>query len=239
MSMVIGKGVIATRFNDYLSQSEYLIFAGSVNDSSIQDNNIILEEEVAVRAALLEHQDILFVYFSSCSILDPDVAHTPYVQHKIRMEEWIKQTAKKFLIFRLPQVMGFSDAKSSLVNFLVDAISQQKTFEVWLRSQKNFIDIDDIHNIVGEILKRKVVMNKTLNVASTQQTSVLQFVREIEAFTGIAAKYTLVNKGGNLDIDVSVIEPLLKDINIDFGKNYILAALNKYYGHLIPPCNKQ
>jgi nucleoside-diphosphate-sugar epimerase len=234
MSMVIGRGAIAARFNDYLLQSEYLIFAGSVNDSSIQDGNVIQEEEKAVRAALSTHPDTTFVYFSSCSILDPDVAHTPYVQHKIRMEDWIQKSANKFLIFRLPQVMGFFDAKSSLVNFLVDAISQQRSFELWQRSQKNFIDIDDIHKIVGEILKRKVILNKTLNVASTRQTSVLQFVREIEAFTGIAAKYTLANKGRNLNIDVSEIEPLLKDVNIDFGKSYILAVLNKYYSHLTP-----
>lgn len=235
MSMVIGRGVIATRFNDYLLQSEYLIFAGSVNDSAIQDKNIIQEEEMAVRAALSAHSDITFVYFSSCSILDPDVVHTPYVQHKIRMEEWIQHSAKKFLIFRLPQVMGFFDAKSSLVNFLVDAISQQKSFELWQHAQKNFIDIDDIHKIVGELLKRKVAINKIVNVASTQQTSVLQLVREIEAFIGISAKYVLVNRGTSFNIDVTEIKPLLKDVNVDFGEGYILTALKKYYSHLTAP----
>lgn len=230
--MLIGKGVIATRFSDYLEQKDYLIFAGSVNDSSIQDNDIIQGEERAVRAALLAHPDIPFVYFSSCSILDPDVAHTPYVMHKMRMEELITKSAKYFLICRLPQVMALFDAESSLVNFLVDAITKQKTFELWAYSQKNFIDIDDVHKIVSEILNRKAVMNKIVNVANIHKTSVQHLVKEIEAFTGMAAKYILVNRGRDFDIDVSEIKPLLKDANIDFGQGYLHSTLKKYYGHL-------
>lgn len=230
--MVIGRGAIASRFNDYLFQSEYLIFAGSVNDSSIQGGVIIQEEEMAVAEALSKHPDITFVYFSSCSILDPDVAHTPYVMHKIRMEELITKSAKHFLIFRLPQVMALFDAESSLVNFLVDAITKQKTFELWALSQKNFIDIDDVHKIVGEILNRKAVMNKIVNVANIHKTSVQHLVKEIEAFTGMAAKYILVNRGRDFDIDVSEIKPLLKEANIDFGQGYLHSTLRKYYGHL-------
>ena len=124
--MIIGSGVIANRFKDYSLQSKYLIFAGSVNDSSVQDKNIIQAEENAVTDALSEHSNSTFVYFSSCSILDSEAVHTPYVQHKVNMEKLIQSSAKSFLIFRLPQVIGFLDAKSSLINFLVGAIGNKK-----------------------------------------------------------------------------------------------------------------
>lgn len=232
MSMVIGSGVIANRFIDYSLQSKYLIFAGSVNDSAMMDESRIHEEESAVRNALPTHGDAIFVYFSICSISDQDVTHTPYVQHKVRMEKFVQESAKKFLIFRLPQVMGLSDAKSSLVNDLVDAISNQKPFELWQNAQKNLIDIDDVHEIVGEVLRREICLNKIINVASTHQTSVLQLVRDIEDFIGFSANYLLASKGTSYALDVSEIKPILSDLRIDFGEAYIRSSLNKYFGHL-------
>ena len=99
MDMVIGNGVVANRFIDYSLQTHYLIFAGNVNDSAILDENIIQAEEAAVRNALAKSGNATFVYFSSCSILDSEVAHTPYVQHKARMEKLIQDSSKSFLIF--------------------------------------------------------------------------------------------------------------------------------------------
>jgi nucleoside-diphosphate-sugar epimerase len=235
LDMIIGSGVIANRFKDCSLQSKYLIFAGSVNDSSIQDKNIIQAEEKAVTDALSEYNDSTFVYFSSCSILDPEAVHAPYVQHKVNMEKLIQSSAKSFLIFRLPQVMGFLDAKSSLVNFLVEAIGNQKKFELWCNAQKNIIDIDDVYEIVVEVLKRGILTKKIVNIASSHQTSVIQLVNEIEKFLGLNANYILVNKGTSYDLDISAIKPVLSDLNIDFGEAYIQIGLNKYFGHLLTP----
>lgn len=146
MGIVIGSGLIANRFVDYASQSNCLVFAGSVNDSSINSVSVIQEEETAVSAALSASPETTFVYFSSCSIDDPELGHTPYVQHKVRMEKLIQNSAKCFYIFRLPQLLGLSDAKSSLVNYFVDAIFNQKPFKLWQFAKKNLIDIDDVHD---------------------------------------------------------------------------------------------
>ena len=231
--MIIGKGVIANRFKNFSFQCKYLIFAGSVNDSSIQDKNIIQAEEKAVTSALSEYNDSTFIYFSSCSILDLEAAHTPYVQHKVNMEKLIQSSAKSFLIFRLPQVIGFLDTKSSLVNFLVDAIRNQKKFELWSNAQKNIIDIDNVYEIVVEVLKRGILTKKIANIASPNQTSVIKLVSEIEKFFGLTANYILVNKGTTYDLDIFSIKPILSDLNIKFGEGYIQTALNKYFSHLL------
>jgi dolichol-phosphate mannosyltransferase len=232
MSMVIGSGVIANRFIDYALQSQYLIFAGSVNDSAVNDVSIIQAEEAAIGTALAANRDITFVYFSSCSILDPDVSQSPYVQHKVRMEKLVRDSASNFLIFRLPQILALSDTASSLVNYLVDAISNQKPFELWQNAYKNLIDIDDVHEIIEEVLRKKIALNKTINVASTHQTAVLQIVNYIESFLGCTANYTLQNKGSGYEIDVSDIKPILSVLNIDFGEDYIKTGLGKYFAHL-------
>jgi dolichol-phosphate mannosyltransferase len=232
MSMVIGNGVIANRFVDYSLQADYLIFAGSVNDSALKDKNEIEKEEATVKAALADYADTTFVYFSSCSILDQDTKNTPYVQHKVRMERLIQDTSKRHLIIRLPQVMGLDDSRSSLVNYLVNAINNQKPFEVWQLAQKNLIDIDDVHEIVGDLLKSKSHLNKIINVASTKQTSVVQLVQKIENFLGVKANCKVVNKGASFALDISEIIPILKKLKINFGEEYIDASLSKYFSHL-------
>ena len=151
------------------------------------------------------------------------------------MEKLIQSSAKSFLIFRLPQVIGFLDTKSSLVNFLVDAIGNQKKFELWCNAQKNIIDIDDVYEIVVEVLKRGILTKKIVNIASSHQTSVIQLVNEIEKFFGLTANYTLVNKGTSYDLDIFAIKTVLSDLHIEFGEAYIQTALNKYFGHLLIP----
>lgn len=232
MSMVIGTGVIANRFFDYSMQSNYLIFAGSVNDSGIQNVSVFEAEQIALKETLSAYPEATFIYFSTCSILDPEMADTPYVLFKQCMEKLVQDTASKFLIFRLSQVMGLSDAKSSLVNYLVNCISNNRSFEIWQHAQKNIIDIDDVHEIVGEILEKNIFSNQTINVASRNKISVVEIVRYIEDFIGVSANYVLADKGTNYEIDISKIEPILINLNLNFDEKYIRISLEKYFGHL-------
>ncbi|WP_341915040.1 glycosyltransferase [Polaromonas sp. YR568] len=232
MGSVIGTGVIANRFSDYTSQSPHTVFAGSVNDSSIQNEKIISAEETALAKALSAAGNVTFVYFSSCSVNDPAVAYTPYVLHKTRMEKLVGNTAKKFLIIRLPQVLGLCDTETSLAKFLVHSVCNRMDFELWENAKKNLIDIDDVHSIVGEILKEKQNLNKIFNVANPCEVTVLQLVRHVEEFFDVKARYRLVDKGTGYEIDVSDIRLILARLDIDFGERYIPRSLGKYFGHL-------
>lgn len=231
--MLIGNGVIANRFCDYALKSNYLIFAGSINDFAINDDAAFQNEEAALQLALADNPDVPFIYFSSCSILDPEVGETPYVLHKIRMEKLLQSQAKFFLIFRLPEVVGLSGDESNLVNFLVDAISNKKPFEISAKAQKNLIDIDNVHTIADEIIKSNKYSNSIINIASTQNTSIYALIQNIEQFLGLKARFDKVEKGSDLDLDISEIQPLLSMLNINFDENYIPRVLEKYFGHLI------
>jgi glycosyltransferase involved in cell wall biosynthesis/dTDP-4-dehydrorhamnose reductase len=231
--VLIGNGVIANRFCDYALKSNYLIFAGSINDFAINDDAAFQNEEAALQLALADNPDVPFIYFSSCSILDPEVGETPYVLHKIRMEKLLQSQAKFFLIFRLPEVVGLSGDESNLVNFLVDAISNKKPFEISAKAQKNLIDIDNVHTIADEIIKSNKYSNSIINIASTQKTSIYALIQNIEQFLGLKARFDKVEKGSDMDLDISEIQPLLSMLNINFDENYIPRALEKYFGHLI------
>jgi glycosyltransferase involved in cell wall biosynthesis len=231
--VLIGNGVIANRFCDYALKSNYLIFAGSINDFAINDDAAFQNEEAALQLALADNPDVPFIYFSSCSILDPEVGETPYVLHKIRMEKLLQSQAKFFLIFRLPEVVGLSGDESNLVNVLVDAILNKKPFEISAKAQKNLIDIDNVHIIADEIIKSNKYSNSIINIASTQNTSIYALIQNIEQFLGLKARFDKVEKGSDLDLDISEIQPLLSMLNINFDENYIPRVLEKYFGHLI------
>jgi glycosyltransferase involved in cell wall biosynthesis len=235
MNMVIGNGVIANRFINYSAQTGYLIFAGTGDNSVPGDERETEEEEAAIRHALSQSNEATIVYFSTCSILDERTNNTAYVQHKMRMEQLIQDSAKKYLILRLPQILGLSNTKSSLVDFLVDSIHDNKPFDVWQHAEENIIDIDDVHAIVAEILKTKIYLNKVINVANKNKVSILEIIHNIEIFLGKKADYQVVDEGSKIDIDISEIQPITAKLKIDFNENYINNSLKKYFGHLIAP----
>ena len=231
MNMVIGNGVIANRFINYSAQKDYLIFAGSGDNSVAGDE----EEEATIQHALSQSSEATVVYFSTCSILDERKNNTAHVQHKMRMEQLIQDSAKKYLILRLPQILGLSNTKSSLVDFLVDSIHDNKPFDLWQHAEENIIDIDDVHAIVAEILKTKIYLNKVINVANKNKVSILEIIHNIEIFLGKKADYQVVDEGSKIDIDISEIRPITAKLKIDFNENYINNSLKKYFGHLIAP----
>lgn len=232
MNMIIGEGIIFNRFIDYSLQSKYFIIAGTINDSLIKDEAIILQEEAVIAAALSDHNDLIILYFSSCSIIDPSVQHTQYVRHKIRMEKLIQKSAPHYYIFRLPQILGLSETTSNLVGSFVNAIINHQKIEIWQNARRNLIDIDDVHEVVSEILRRNILRNKIINIASPQQTDVLRLVQDIEEFTECAADYILVDKGSEYHIDISDIQSILFDLNLNFDQNYVSQSLRKYFQHL-------
>ncbi len=233
--MVVGSGAIANRFLDYALQSRYLLFAGNVHNSAIDDEQQIAAEENTVKHALANHADVIFVYFSSCSVVECPTSPTPYQAHKLRMEHLVKGTATQFLILRIPQLMALADEANSLLPFLVSAVSESRHFDVWKNATRNLIDIDDVYRIVHTMLSNECALNRVVNVASSQQTRVLDLVQIIERYLGKAASYRLVEKGDANEIDSSDIAHISTALEIDFGQNYVPNAIDKYYRHLVKP----
>jgi len=237
MSMVIGSGAIANRFASYAFQSRYLIYAGSIHDSTIKDAAEISREESSLRAALASKTDAsTIVYFSSCSIEDPTRIQSPYVAHKQRMEHLIQSSGSKFLIFRLPQLVALGDAESSLVNFLASAIASGRHFEVWQDATRNIIDIDDVYSIVHTLLADNAHCNSVINIASPFPTPVSELAHVLEAHFDKKGSYELVNRGvGGYALDISAIKDVIDRLGIDFGPGYLSKVIKKYYIHLIKP----
>jgi nucleoside-diphosphate-sugar epimerase len=227
--MVTGNGMIAKSFYPYLTKNDFLIFASGVSDSKSSRENDFDREYQLLKTTIDHNQEKTIIYFSTCSIYDADLAPTPYVQHKINMENLIKSSTPSFYIFRLSNLAGFSNNPNTVLNFFYFHISGGRHFYLWKNSQRNIIDVQDVYHTVDYILSKKLFLNQVVNIANKHSYPVDYIVRCMEEFTRKKADYTATEKGARLLIDVSRVEPLFDLLTIRFAENYLEQLLVKYY----------
>jgi len=231
--MIIGSGFIARNFSNYVKEVDELnvcLYAAGVSNSQIQSKDLLeKEKKKIINFSKNFDEKKKLVYFSTCSIDDPLRNKSLYRRNKIDIEDIIKKKFKKFLIIRLPEVVGKSDNNLTLTNFLYNKIKKKEKFEVWSKAKRNLIDIDDAVALTINYLKNEKMKN-IINVANSISFSILEIVKEFEILSKVKANYSLVDKGDiSWSIDVSSIAQEIKYCKIMFNKNYLRALLKKYY----------
>lgn len=227
-NMVIGDGLMASAFAAYRGCMDVVIFASGVSDSTEHRPAAFRREQTLALDAISHRADAVFVYFSTCSILDDDLQGSPYVQHKRAMEEWVSAHATRHIIFRLPQVVGPRGNRATLVNFLYEHIMRGDFFDLWTKAGRSIIDVDDVRRIVSHILDEHILINRTLSL-TTPPKPVLEIVRILERLTGRVARYREVDRGSiartETDPDVGRVMSVL---GIDTGPDYFRRVLERY-----------
>lgn len=225
--MIIGRGLVATAFQPYeASLGDRILFASGVSNSRETRESEFAREEGMLREALSLGRPL--VYFGSCSIYDPELQRTPYVLHKLRMEDLIRGATGDFAIFRLPQVVGRSDNPNLLTNFLHDRIASGMPFQLWTRARRNLIDVDDIAAIAMAMLEGPLGISE--NIACPSSVAVSELVAIFERVLGKKARYTPVDAGGAYEINTAVSHRRARELGIDFDAGYAEAMIGKYYG---------
>ncbi len=221
--MLVGNGMIARAFTRYKRDKDILIFASGVSNSKETLQSAIEREKKLLCDNIEKYQDLIFVYFSTCSIEDKTLEDSLYVKHKIQMEKIVQNRCKKYYIFRLPQVVGISKSPT-LINFLVKNIIKENDFVVYKNATRNLIAIEDVYYISKKIIENKHYENEIVNIATPFNISVLDIVKIIEKILNKKANYTINNLGEAQEIDITKI----LNLNLDFKSNYTNNLLNKY-----------
>ena len=230
--MVIGNGMIAKRFSAYDTKTDIIIFASGVSNSKNTDEEAYKREFNLLKDTYTANPGKKIVYFSTCSIQDPAEANAPYILHKLRIEEFIKQNVKHYLIFRVSNLVGSSDNKNTILNFFVYHIKHKINFDLWTNATRNLIDLDDMYAIANTILSDNLFENQIINIANEVSYAVTEIINPIETALDIKANYISIPKGIPFTIDISLIIPFLNKLNIRFGDNYLKNLINKYYKNI-------
>lgn len=233
--MIIGNGTMARAFKESETDSPFLIFASGVANSKEISPEAFAREANLLTESMKKYPHLHLVYFSTCSIYDTEEQQTPYVLHKLAMEELIKKHSPSYNIFRVSNVAGFMGNKTTIFNYLVYAIQQQIPFKLWVNAHRNILALSDINKIVMYLLQHEEYRNRTLNIANPQSYSVAYLVSEIEKFFQITANYELTNKGTFAPIEVKEIAHIFPKLGIHFTEDYIQQILRTYYSNVCQP----
>lgn len=229
--MIIGSGLLAKAFIPaFLESGNVCIYAAGVSNSSCQDLHEFEREKLRLIEALeLAGSLDAFVYFGTCSVADREVRDTPYVRHKLAMEQLV-MAHQRHLILRLPQVAGRTPNPHTLLNYLFARISRSESFCLWRNARRNIIDVDDVAAVTHHLIADPAVRDVTLNVANSISYSMPEIVTAMENAVGKRAVYDVAELGGGYPIDNRSILAALDAAGISFGDAYLQRVIEKYYG---------
>ncbi len=226
--MIVGSGLLAQAFYPfYLNRADVCIYAAGVSNSNCVDEQEFNRDKERLQSTLNKcAKDILFVYFGTCSISDPEMFNTPYLKHKIAMEDLV-QKYPNYLIFRLPQVAGRTPNPHTLLNYLYARISRSESFNLWINAKRNIIDIDDITQIATQIIEKNLFKNKVINIANPVNYRITEIVQMMEGVVGKKAIFKVIDRGSEYLIDINGVT--LAGVNFD--EHYLSKLITKYYAY--------
>ena len=227
--MIIGNGLIANSFIKYKDDNDVLVFASGVSNSKEVRKREFEREKVLLEKSIREHSFKLMVYFSTTSIYDPTLSDQPYIKHKLNLENLIESKCSRYLIIRASNVVGKGENIKTIVNFIVRRVCTDRELEVWEFAQRNLLDVEDLVKITNCLIQRKQYHNKIVNVANSTNMPIVDLVRQTEKFFKKKANYRISKKGGSVNADISLIEPLISELGIEFDADYFSRLLHKYY----------
>lgn len=227
--MVVGNGLVASAFAEFRSDDDVVIFASGVSNSKETDPIEFSREISLLNAAIDEHGDKIWAYFSTCSVTDPSLENSAYVIHKQKIEGIIRARLTDYVIFRVSNIVGGTANPNVILNYLVNHISSGEEFHLWEQAARNLLDIEDVVKIVSYVLHKKSFKNEIVNIASPNNTSVVRLVELLEKFIGKKANFVKERFGGSPVIDTSPISKIIEACSIEFGEDYVENLLEKYY----------
>ena len=227
--MIIGNGLIAQSFIPHFDKYEdsVILFASGVSNSKQTVESEYLREKLLLQNAL--EQDKLLVYFSTCSIFDPSLQDSRYIQHKLEMESLIEKN-EIYLIIRLPNVVGKIGNPNTMFNYFINQIRAGENIQITENATRYIIDADDVAYWTMELIKDGF-HNHIINVAFPNKLHVISIIKLIEEFLNVKANVNLVKGGNEYEVDLSIFTNFIrkKMPNFSINSDYVKGIIEKYY----------
>lgn len=184
--MIVGSGLIANSFiNDDFDHSGMVVFASGVSNSTSGDLDEYEKELSLLKSTISSNADKVFLYFSTTSVLTKK--DSIYVEFKRNIEAYIKENCSRYLLLRMPNIVGNSGNKSQLLPYFYDSLISGKEISVDLALKRYLIDVDDIPRIVS-LLENFVTPKETINVYFDNGITVSELLKYLEELSGLSYK---------------------------------------------------
>jgi nucleoside-diphosphate-sugar epimerase len=241
---IIGNGMIARGLLRYSADiNDAVIFASGVSDSTLTDQKEYEREYQALEQVIRDCKERgkTLVYFSSGGTVygkrnderkedAPLFPETVYGRHKALCESVISSSGIRYLIARLPTVVGQTKSKTQLIPVLIKQ-AMEGNVTLLKDAERDIIGIADVAGIVVAILKR-LRKNEIINVASGISVSVSDIFSEIQNSLGVKPIIKIVSGGDKQRFNIDKLHAYCPEITFatDYYKNVIREYISEQRG---------
>jgi nucleoside-diphosphate-sugar epimerase len=241
---IIGNGMIAKGLLRYSADvSDAVVFASGVSDSTLKDKQEYEREGQMLEQVIgdCKERDKTLVYFSSGgtvygkrnderkedALLCPE---TMYGQHKALCESVISSSGVRYLIARLPTVVGQTKSKTQLIPVLIKQ-AMEGNVTLLRDAERDIIGIADVARIIVSILK-KLGKNEIINVASGESVPVSDIFGEIQNILGVKPVIKIVSGGDKQRFNIDKLHAYCPEITFaaDYYRNVIREYISQQRG---------
>ena len=217
---IIGKGMIAEAFLKSASNNCIFFCSGVSNSKETRRAEFVREIELFNKT--IKNKTV--IYFSSYIA---ESAATPYALHKKNMENIIENTCDKYLIIRLPGVVGLTK-NNTLISYFIKMILNNKVIKIEKDARRHLIDVEDVVRITDYLITNNCY-NKSISIGSKSSISPLELIRLISNELNIKQiKYELCDGGTNQYSNINFIESILPKKDAIMHKSYNDKLIKKY-----------
>lgn len=219
---VIGSGLLAGAFSSAAETGpSAIICASGVADSQCIDESAFRRERALLHdlTRRARARDAVLVYFSGAPVYgsvsglrvesEDATPETPYGQHQLECERLVADGGSRYLVLRLPNVVGSGGHPNQLIPSLV---AQTLSGSVVTKSgaTRDLLDVDDLVTIVAALL-RSGMDNGIVNVASGVSSPVLELVEIIAAVLCVSPSVVVADGGDRQEFSTAKVRDLLAE----------------------------
>jgi nucleoside-diphosphate-sugar epimerase len=220
--MIIGNGLIAKSLKN-IDSKDHLYFASGVSNSLETRSSEFEREFSLLKNNVTSHKENKLFYFSTLSVNDLSKQQSPYVLHKLEIENFIK-SCKNYIILRIGNIVGNGGNPNTLFNFLKTQIMHGNNFLLHQKARRLLLDIDDITKFLESNCAN--INNQTINFAYPYYYDLKEIVEAIRNKLQKEANYQESDEGDfyKVDFDESVND-FFKGTD---AENYLKNLAEKY-----------
>jgi len=225
--MIIGNGLVATKFKEYNKHDNCIIFSSGVSNSQESCIKKFNREKSLVLEVLEKYKKLQFIYFSTILV---NFSNTDYNKHKLEIENLIKTTASSYIIFRVPQLIGHGGNKNNLINFLFNSIQTGQDIVIGKDVKRSILCVEDMVKIV--IYCKDKCDRTTINISGVEKKKVVDICKYIASILGEVPSINISTKVDHPNWNTAnsdIVEESFTDLGI-VSKNYTKKVLLKYLG---------
>lgn len=223
---IVGRGLIGSAFiASRIEDEDLVLIASGVSNSSEVCLSAFQRERQVIERCLNEGDFKTVFFISSCSVRQKNT--TPYVRHKLAMEELVMNSGIDYYIFRLPQVVGQA-RNNTLVSYFLDSILSGVPIRLNISAKRYLIAVSDVVRVADMVYKTSSKKNIIIDVAPKFSISALDIYSEIMKIVGVnSINVTLITAQDFYAVDTSLLESIILPGDDLFNEDYSYAVLRR------------